>query len=86
MLDILLLQYRDAKTLEWIAEYMAVEVSIVKRNKKCLTHKYVSCWRCVMANTYNQLTRDKRKQFPLELLTEWDRVRLNIRKRLKRWK
>lgn len=34
--------------------------------------------------TYNVLTRDKAKQFPPELLAEWNRVRLEVRKRLKR--
>ena len=33
-IDIIFLQYRDGKTLEWIAEYMGVDVSTIKRNKK----------------------------------------------------
>jgi DNA-binding MarR family transcriptional regulator len=37
-IDIIFLQYRDGKTLEWIAEYMAVDVSTVKRNKKRLMY------------------------------------------------
>lgn len=35
-LDIIFLQYRDGKTLEWIAEYMDVEVRTILRNKKRL--------------------------------------------------
>lgn len=35
-IDIIFLQYRDCKTLEWIAEYMGVDVSTIKRNKKRL--------------------------------------------------
>ena len=35
-IDIIFLQYRDGKTLEWIAEYMGVDVSTIKRNKKRL--------------------------------------------------
>lgn len=38
-IDIIFLQYRDAKTLEWIAEYMGVDVSTIKRNKKRLISK-----------------------------------------------
>ena len=38
-IDIIFLQYRDAKTLEWIAEYLGVDVSTVKRNKKRLITK-----------------------------------------------
>lgn len=38
-IDIIFLQYRDCKTLEWIAEYMGVDVSTVKRNKKRLIYK-----------------------------------------------
>lgn len=37
--DIIFLQYRDAKTLEWIAEYFNVDVSTIKRNKKRLIYK-----------------------------------------------
>ena len=35
-IDIIFLQYRDCKTLEFIAEYMDVDVSTIKRNKKRL--------------------------------------------------
>lgn len=35
-IDVIFLQYRDGKTLEWIAEYLGVDVSTVKRNKKRL--------------------------------------------------
>lgn len=35
-IDIIYLQYRDGKTQEWIAEYMGVDISTVKRNKKRL--------------------------------------------------
>lgn len=35
-IDIIFLQYRDGKTLEWIAEAMDVEVRTVMRNKKRL--------------------------------------------------
>ena len=35
-IDIIFLQYRDGKTLEWIAEYMDVEVRTILRNKKRL--------------------------------------------------
>lgn len=38
-IDIIFLQYRDVKTLEWIAEYLGVDVSTVKRNKKRLILK-----------------------------------------------
>ena len=38
-IDIIYLQYRDGKTLEWIAEYMERDVSTVKRNKKRLITK-----------------------------------------------
>lgn len=38
-IDIIYLQYRDGKTLEWIAEYMEKDVSTVKRNKKRLIKK-----------------------------------------------
>lgn len=38
-IDIIYLQYRDGKTLEWIAEYMTVDVSTIKRNKKRLINK-----------------------------------------------
>lgn len=38
-IDIIFLQYRDAKTLEWIAEYLGVDVSTIKRNKKRLITK-----------------------------------------------
>ena len=37
--DIIFLQYRDGRTLEWIAEYLDVDVSTVKRNKKRLIQK-----------------------------------------------
>ena len=33
-LDIIFLQYRDGKTVEWIAEAMDVEVRTIMRNKK----------------------------------------------------
>lgn len=33
-IDIIYLQYRDGKTLEWIAEYFNKDVSTIKRNKK----------------------------------------------------
>jgi hypothetical protein len=32
-IDIIYLQYRDSKTLEWIAEYMERDESTIKRNK-----------------------------------------------------
>lgn len=35
-IDIIFLQYRDSKTLEWVAEYMDVEVRTIMRNKKRL--------------------------------------------------
>lgn len=35
-IDIIYLQYRDGKTLEWIAEYFNKDVSTIKRNKKRL--------------------------------------------------
>lgn len=38
-IDIIFLQYRDGKTLEWIAEYMDVEVRTILRNKKRLIMK-----------------------------------------------
>lgn len=38
-IDIIFLQYRDGKTLEWIAEYMDVEVRTIMRNKKRLIYK-----------------------------------------------
>lgn len=38
-IDIIFLQYRDAKTVEWIAEYMSVEVRTVLRNKKRLIYR-----------------------------------------------
>ena len=38
-IDIIYLQYRDCKTLEWIAEYLGREVSTIKRNKKRLIMK-----------------------------------------------
>lgn len=38
-IDIIFLQYRDGKTLEWIAEYLGVDVSTIKRNKKRLISK-----------------------------------------------
>ena len=41
-IDIIYLQYRDCKTLEWIAEYLDREVSTIKRNKKRLI---LSIWR-----------------------------------------
>lgn len=34
--DIIYLQYRDGKTLEWIAEIMDKDTSTIKRNKKRL--------------------------------------------------
>lgn len=37
--DIIYLQYRDHKTLEWIAEYLNREVCTIKRNKKRLIIK-----------------------------------------------
>lgn len=38
-IDIIYLQYRDKKTLEWIAEYYGVDISTIKRNKKRLIYK-----------------------------------------------
>lgn len=38
-IEIIFLQYRDGKTLEWIAEFMEVDVSTIKRNKKRLINK-----------------------------------------------
>lgn len=38
-IDIIFLQYRDGKTLEWIAEYMDKHEVTVKRNKKRLILK-----------------------------------------------
>lgn len=38
-IDLIYLQYRDHKTIEWIAEYYGVDVSTVKRNKKRLIYK-----------------------------------------------
>lgn len=38
-IDIIYFQYRDGKTLEWIAEIMNVDVSTIKRNKKRLISK-----------------------------------------------
>lgn len=38
-IDIIFLQYRDGKTLEWIAEFMDVEVRTILRNKKRLIIK-----------------------------------------------
>ena len=38
-IDIIYLQYRDGKTLEWIAEYMERDESTIKRNKKRLITK-----------------------------------------------
>lgn len=35
-LDIIYLQYRDEKTIEWIAEYFNKDTSTIKRNKKKL--------------------------------------------------
>ena len=35
-IDIIFLQYRDGKTIEWIAEYMDKDESTIKRNKKRL--------------------------------------------------
>ena len=35
-IDIIFLQYRDDKTLEWIAEYYDKDISTIKRNKKRL--------------------------------------------------
>lgn len=38
-IDLIYLQYRDGKTLEWIAEYYDVDISTIKRNKKRLIYK-----------------------------------------------
>lgn len=38
-IDIIYLQYRDKKTLEWIAEAMERDISTIKRNKKRLIKK-----------------------------------------------
>lgn len=38
-LDIIFLQYRDGKTVEWVAEYMDVEVRTIMRNKKRLINR-----------------------------------------------
>lgn len=38
-IDVIFLQYRDGKTLEWISEAMNVDVSTIKRNKKRLISK-----------------------------------------------
>ena len=38
-IDVIYLQYRDGKTLEWIAEYMDRDISTIKRNKKRLVLK-----------------------------------------------
>lgn len=35
-IDVIFLQYRDGRTLEWIAECMEVEVRTIMRNKKRL--------------------------------------------------
>lgn len=35
-IDVIYLQYRDRKTLEWIAEIMEKDTSTIKRNKKRL--------------------------------------------------
>lgn len=37
-IDIIFLQYRDGKTLEWIAEYFNKDISTIKRNKKRLIY------------------------------------------------
>lgn len=37
--DIIYLQYRDHKTMEWIAEYFERDLSTIKRNKKRLITK-----------------------------------------------
>lgn len=47
-IDIIFLQYRDGKTLEWIAECLGVDVSTVKRNKKRL-----------MCSIYDQLEEER---------------------------
>lgn len=38
-IDIIFLQYRDGKTVEWIAEAMNVEVRTILRNKKRLIYR-----------------------------------------------
>jgi DNA-directed RNA polymerase specialized sigma subunit len=38
-IDIIFLQYRDGKTVEWIAEAIGVEVRTIMRNKKRLINK-----------------------------------------------
>ena len=38
-IDIIYLQYRDNKTMEWIAEYFERDLSTIKRNKKRLITK-----------------------------------------------
>lgn len=35
-IDVIYLQYRDGKTIEWIADYMDKDESTIKRNKKRL--------------------------------------------------
>ena len=37
--DIIYLQYRDKKTIEWIAEYFNKDTSTILRNKKRLIYK-----------------------------------------------
>lgn len=37
--DIIYLQYRDRKTIEWIAEYFNKDTSTILRNKKRLIYK-----------------------------------------------
>lgn len=38
-IDVLYLQYRDHKTIEWIAEYFDKDTSTIRRNKKRLIMK-----------------------------------------------
>lgn len=38
-IDIICLQYRDGKTIEWIAEYFEKDTSTILRNKKRLIYK-----------------------------------------------
>lgn len=38
-IDVIYYQYRDRKTIEWIAEYMEKDTSTIKRNKKRLIMK-----------------------------------------------
>jgi len=38
-IDVIYMQYRDRKTIEWIAEYMEKDTSTIKRNKKRLIMK-----------------------------------------------